>query len=189
MTNPANPLDNQAAIAQINQAINVIVSELIRPTAQQSVANAQQIESNARAIQATNEGIGELTNTVDAFIRKLDDEGLKVTLITEVADEIGGDVAYLERNVNRHDVSIDALRQDAIADRQAFREQAEADRQAFREALEADRQVSDQRFEESNRRFEAMQETLQRLFLEVRSTNGAVAGLGGRVDDLEQRAS
>ncbi|PZO58059.1 MAG: hypothetical protein DCF15_05850 [Phormidesmis priestleyi] len=50
----------------------------------------------------------------------------------------------------------------------------------------ARQQRSDQRFEESNRRFEAMQETLQRLFLELHSTNGAVAGLSDRVDNLEQ---
>jgi len=131
-------------------------------------------ESNARAIQATGEQVGELTNSVTAFIRKLDDEGLKVTLITEVADEIGGDVAYLERQSNRQDVSITALRQDANADRQLFREQAEADRQA-----------SDRRFEESNRRFDAQLEEIRAQGQQIRALLSALANTNGRIDSLE----
>lgn len=42
------------------------------------------------------------------------------------------------------------------------------------------------RQQHSDQRFEAMQETLQRLFLELHSTNGAVAGLSDRVENLEQ---
>lgn len=128
--------------------------------------------SNARAIQATGEQIGELRNTVEAFIQKLDEEGLRVTLVTEVVDDTADDVAHLERQTNRQDVSITTLRQDAIADRQAFREQAEADRQAFREALEADRA-------EARQHFDAMQENIQQLFRELIRTNR-------RVDNLEQ---
>ena len=58
MTEPANPLDNQAAIAQINNAINFLISEFLRPTAQQSAANVQ-------AITGTNQGIQELKQLVE----------------------------------------------------------------------------------------------------------------------------
>jgi chromosome segregation ATPase len=142
-------------------------------------ATANICGSNARAIQANGEQIGELRNTVDAFIQKLDDEGLRVTLVTQMADDMGGDVSYLESEKNRQDASIAALREDAIADRAEFRTQAEADRQAFRESLESDRA-------EWRASFEAQQEIIQRLLLEIRSTNGEVRQLGDRVDNLEQ---
>lgn len=90
-------------------------------------ATAAICDSNARSIQANDEQISQLANTVDAFIQRLDSEGLRVTLVTQAADDLGGDVD----------------RQDAIADRQAFIDQSEADRQAFREALEVDRQKAD----------------------------------------------
>ena len=124
-------------------------------------------ESNARAIQATGEQVGELANLVTAFIRKLDDEGLKVTLITEVADDTAGDVAYLERQSNRQDVSITALREDANADRQLFREQAEADRRA------------------SDRRFDAQLEEIRAQGQQIRALLSALATTNGRVDGLE----
>lgn len=42
------------------------------------------------------------------------------------------------------------------------------------------------RQQRSDQRFEAIQENIQRLFLELNSTNGAVSGLSDRVDTLEQ---
>ncbi len=42
------------------------------------------------------------------------------------------------------------------------------------------------RQQRSDQRFEAIQENIQRLFLELHSTNGAVAGLSDRIDNLEQ---
>jgi hypothetical protein len=107
------------------------------------------------------------------------------------------------------------LRNEGIADRQEFRTQAEADRaefrqqgeasraaleadraefrqqgEAFREALEADR-LSFREALASDRAewqtsFNAQQEIIQRLLLEIRSTNGEVKQLGDRVETLEQ---
>ncbi len=131
--------------------------------------------SNARAIEATGEQIGELRNTVTAFIQKLDEEGLRVTLVTEIADDMGGDVSYLESQVNRQDVSITALREAANADRQAW--QANFDAQQL----------------ESRQRFDAQQEVIQTLLAQLVATNQDVAqaknnisGLSDRVDNLEE---
>jgi hypothetical protein len=142
--------------------------------------------SNARSIQANGEQIGELRNTVEAFIQKLDDEGLRVTLATQMADDMGGDISYLERKKNRQNASIATLRQDAIADRAEFCAQAEADRQTFKEALEtdrtrenADRQRSDQRFDVQLADIRAQSEQIWALLSALATTNG-------RVDNLEQ---
>ncbi len=125
-------------------------------------------ESNARAIASTNEGIGELRNTVDAFIRELDDTGLKVTLIRDLTDDQAGELTYTQERTEDDDIRIDALRADAIADRAAWRA-------GFDEALSragADRAAWQAKAEESTQRFEEAQRELIR-------TNH-------RVDNLEQ---
>lgn len=147
-------------------------------------------ESNARAIQATNEQIAEndrvtttkinnLADIVQAFIAKLDSEGLKVTLVTQIADDIGGDVAYLEQQSNRQDVSITALRESANADRQAFGEQAEADRAAFREEMAAARAQADSDRAEWQSNFTAQMEAMRSQLVEMSRINR-------RLDNLEQ---
>jgi hypothetical protein len=135
-------------------------------------------ESNARAITAYAEQQKEFANRFDSFIQRMDQQGLQVTLIRDLTDDQAGEITYTQERTDDNELRIDALRADAIADRQSFRE-----------ALREESQRSDQRFEalqkESDQRFEAMQENIQRLLLEIRSTNGAVAGLNTRVNDLE----
>lgn len=173
------------------------MSERLDQIEQSLAATANICGSNARAIQANGEQIGELRNTVEAFIRKLDDEGLRVTLVTQIADDTVGDVAYLEAEQNRQDASIAALREDAIADRADIRAQAEADRQLVRDAiaaqaaqseadreslraeLAADRQRSDQRFDAQLAEIRAQGQQIRALLSALASTNG-------RVVDLEQ---
>lgn len=142
--------------------------------------------SNARAIQANGEQVAALSNRVDAFIEKVDTEGLRVTIVTEVVDEVSGDVAYLEREQNRQDASIEALRQDAIADRQAFREQAEADRQEFREALEADRKKVEADRAIWQQSFNNQLAEIRAQGEQIRALLSALATTNRRVDDLEQ---
>ena len=135
-------------------------------------------ESNARAITAYAEQQREFANRFDAFIQRMDQQGLQVTLIRDLTDDQAGEITYTQERTEDNELRVDALRADAIADRQSLRE-----------ALKEERQRSDQRFEtlqkESDQRFEAMQENIQRLLLEIRSTNGAIAGLNTRVNDLE----
>ena len=157
-------------------------------------------ESNARAITASSEQMREndkattakisnLADVVQAFIAKLDSDGLKVTLFTKVTDDLADEALELEKTVNNHGTSITVLRQDAIKDRQAFREQAEADRAAFKEEMQAARS-------EWQQSFNAQQEVLQTLLGQMIATNqdvsqakNNISGLSDRVDDLEERAS
>lgn len=112
----------EAGIEQLNQTINTVVVNMIRPLTQQS-------EVNRKALAG---------------------------LIEMVADS---EVARIEQNQR-----IENMLSEAREDRR-----------------------------QSDDRFQAMQENIQRLFLEVRSTNVAVSGLGdransaeGRLDTLEQ---
>lgn len=107
------------------------------------------IESNARSIQAnaernrelalqsaeTDRKINNLANIVQAFISKLDSEGLKVTLITDVVDDATADVNRLERNQNNLVFNVETLRQDAIADRLAWQRNFDAQLQILQSQL------------------------------------------------------
>lgn len=116
-------------------------------------------ESNARAIAAHAEAQAEFANRFDAFIQRMDQQGLQVTLIRDITDDQAGELTDIQERVEDNTLRIDALRADAIADRQAFRE-----------ALQEERQRSDQRFE-------AMQENIQQLFRELIRTNHRVESL------------
>lgn len=128
-------------------------------------------ESNARAIQATNEGIGELKNTVTAFINRIDDQGLQVRLITEISDDQAGDLASLDEQAEDTDIRFNNLRADAITDRLEFRAQAEADRAAFKEEMAAER-------EETARRFDAQMEAMRSQLVEMSRINRRIDNLG-----------
>ena len=204
MTEPANPLDNQAAISQLNQTLNVIADQFIRPNAQQIQSNAQQIQSNARAIEATNEGISELRNTVDAFVRKLDETGLEVSIVRDSSDDTAGDVAAIEMQLNRQteytNASIEALRADAIEDRRVFREEmaaarekADEDREenarrfdSVMEEMAAAREKADEDREENAKRFDSAMEEIRAQGQQIRALLSALAATNGRVDSLEQ---
>lgn len=116
-------------------------------------------ESNARAIAAHAEAQSEFANRFDSFIQRMDQRGLQVTLIQDITDDQADELAYTREGIEDNDIRINALRADAVADRQAFRE-----------ALIEERQRSDQRFE-------AMQENLQQLFRELIRTNNRVESL------------
>jgi predicted RNase H-like nuclease (RuvC/YqgF family) len=82
------------------------------------------------------------------------------------------EVRQLTEAIADNQKRFDTLRRESIADRTEFRTQAESDRAEFRRQIEEERRRSDLRFE-------AMQENIQRLFLEMTRTNH-------RVDNLEQ---
>ena len=152
-------------------------------------------DSNARAIQANAEGIAELKNTLTAFLKRVDEGGLQVQLITEISDDQAGELADLREGAEDKDAQIQALRSDAIADRLTFREemstartQAEADRQAFREEMQTlraqadtDRQAWQQRADadraEWQRSFDAQMEAMRSQLLEMSRINRRIDGL------------
>lgn len=76
MANPATPLDNRAAIAQMGQelrdSMSFLLTEFVRPTMLQTQANAQALaetraicDSNARSIAAQRESVDILRSVVD----------------------------------------------------------------------------------------------------------------------------
>lgn len=149
---------------------------LVESNARSIAANSQQM---AARDEATNRKIDNLANIVQAFVSKLDSEGLKVTLITDVADDTAAEVNEIEKTVDNHSAAITVLREDAVADRAEFRAQAEADRQAFREEMQAQREESDRRFNEQLAEVRAQGEQIRALLSALATTNG-------RVDALEQ---
>jgi hypothetical protein len=151
MSKPATPLDNQAAIAQINNSINFLITEFLRPTALQTQANAQAIDRLTADLQITR----------------------------QVVDDLAAESLADGRRSANNSANIENL----LAE-------SRQDRRRSDERFAEERRLSDERFAEERRlsgeRFAAQQEILQRLLLELRSTNGAVAGLGDRMDNLEQ---
>lgn len=111
----------EAGIESLNQAMNLLVTDLIRPTMLQTQANVQAIE--------------RLTAQID-----------RTENIARLADEASSE------NEQRFEILLSEVREE--------------------------RRRSDERFQ-------AMQENIQRLFLEVRSTNVAMNGLSDRVDRWE----
>lgn len=65
MSNPATPLNNKEAITQLNQAMNLLVTELVRPTMLQTQANAQAIARLTAQIDRT-ENIARLADEVSS---------------------------------------------------------------------------------------------------------------------------
>ena len=147
MTEPANPLDNKEAIAQTNRAMNFLVTNLVQPALRQSATNAQ-------AIAETNRGIFALRDSLEAQ--------------REASDDTADETVELERRANYSEAAIEALRQEAIADRKAFKKELATER------------------EESARRFDAQMAEIRALGEQNRALLSALANTNGRIDNLER---
>lgn len=142
-------------------------------------SNARAIAASNQAIATTNQGIDELKNTVAAFVQRLDDEGLKVTLLRDISDDQAGELAYNSERIEDNEQRIQALRADAIAERIEWRTRfEEIQRQSDKRFEEIQRQ-SDQRFNEQLTEIRALGEQNRALLSALANTNG-------RVDSLEQ---
>ena len=175
-------------------------------------SNARSCEANSSAIADLGRGMVRFSEESAAFRNELRSW---VSVHNQISDDQGAELADLRTGSNLHDAQVTALRDAANADRQAFVEameadraaalaRADADRQEFRMAMEADRaktEADSQAFRaalaedrakaEADRAewqagFQAQMEVIQRMLLEIRSTNGALSGLSDRVDNLEQ---
>lgn len=150
-------------------------------------SNARSVQANSSAIADLGRGMVQFREAADAFTAELRSW---VDIHNQISDDQGADLVRMDTADRTHDTQITALREAANADRQAFIDQMNADRERSDQHFESVRQASDQRFNElkqdSDQRFAAQQEVLQRMLLEIRSTNGAVSGLSDRVENLEQ---
>ena len=135
---------NTIAIAQINQALNTIVSEFIRPTTQQAVANFERleriegvVEASVQQIAANAEEISNLGRAVQANADQLADTRQLVAANAEANAQGLRRLDKLEELSRERGVQIDIL----IAEGRADRQNAIADRQSnerrFSEALSA----------------------------------------------------
>ena len=118
-------------------------------------------ESNAKAIQALANSTSSALQGTNATLDRI---AVQQATHTDEIDTLLG-------AVSSNEIGIRALVEQMTESNQRF--------DILRSEAIARQQRSDQRFE-------AMQETLQRLFLELHSTNGAVSGLSDRIDGLEQ---
>ena len=97
----ATPLDNKEAIAQINRSLNFLISNFLLPTSRQTAANAV-------AIAETNRGITELKQSLEVQ--------------RDASDDTADETIALEKRASYSETAVEALRRDAIADRQQSRE-------------------------------------------------------------------
>lgn len=168
-------------------------------------SNARSCEANSSAIADLGRGMVQFREDSAAFQAELRSW---VQIHNQISDDQGAELSALRTDSSLHDAQVTSLRDAANADRQAFVDamdadrqaataradadraaalaRADTDRQAFREALEADRAKAEADRAEWRANFQAQMEVIQRMLLEVRSTNGAVSGLSDRVDGLEQ---
>jgi hypothetical protein len=157
---------------------------IVESTARATAANSDAISQNTSLIAElgaaglrTEESLSRFAEHVDSWLEALRNA------TDDQADEQSSRTDQIETLFNN-------LRGEAIADRLEFRTQAEADRQAFRDALEADRAEwrarADADRAEWQASFNAQQEVIQTLLLEIRSSNGEISQLSNRVNDLEQ---
>lgn len=128
-------------------------------------SNARSVQANSSAIADLGRGMVQFREAADAFTSELRSW---VEVHNQISDDQGADLVRMDSADRTHDAQITAIREATNADRQAFVNQMNADR------------------DRSDQRFAAQQEILQRMLLEIRSTNGAVAGLSDRIDGLEQ---
>jgi cell division septum initiation protein DivIVA len=141
----------EQGLADLNSAMNMMLTEFIRPLVQQSQVNQQALA-----------GLIEMTAT-----------------------------AEVERGEQNQRIEI--LLNDAIADRQRSDQrfeqmttQADADRTENARRFDEITAQADASRAEWRANFNAQQEVIQTLLLEIRSSNGEISQLSNRVNNLEQ---
>lgn len=94
---------------EMRNTIGLLITEFIRPMAQQSRLNQQLVESNARAIEAnthniaaTNTGINELKESVELLTKSTDDAANEALTLERIANG----------NVQRFDILLAEARED-----------------------------------------------------------------------------
>ncbi|MGB3788652.1 MAG: hypothetical protein WA949_11625 [Phormidesmis sp.] len=162
---PATPLDNKAAIAQmgleLRSSIGLLINEFVRPNAVAIAETRQALEvtraicdSNARSIEAESILVRELRESVE--------------VLNDVADDTALDVDRDDERISENEQRFQNLLSEAREDRRR----------------------SDERFEEqrrlSDQRFNAVMNEIRALGEQNRALLSALATTNGRVDSLEQ---
>lgn len=194
----------ERGLEDLNSTINVLITEFIRPNAQQAQSNFKAIGQIDGDLDRLNESIARSEASHAASMESIN-AVLAATAVqqaqnTEGIDTLLGAMSTTEIEMQRvfgeiaeSNQRFEILRNEAIADRakaDADRERwqaaFEADRAEWQAALEADRARADADRAEWKAGFDAQQEIIQRMLLEIRSSNGAINQLSDRIDDLGQ---
>lgn len=147
-TTPANPLDNQAAITQLHQAMSFLVTDLIRPNAEQIAATHTLCENNARSIAAEAVKTRELRESLE--------------IVRQVADDTADDTNDHSPRISENESRFDILLAEAREDRHKSDERFEA---------------MGQRLEEHLSEIRAQGELIRALLSALATTNGRVDNL------------
>ena len=152
------PLDQvRQSIVDLNNAMNVLFTDFVRPTTLQTQANAEAIaqiaenlsraeaiaESNARSIAAEGDRVRELRESVE--------------LLRDVADDTAAETAPHESRISENESRFDILLAESRAERAEYAQ-----------------------------RFDSMQQEIRALGEQNRALLSALASTNGRVDNLER---
>ncbi|MGB7086590.1 MAG: hypothetical protein WBD47_13625 [Phormidesmis sp.] len=145
----------EESVAQLNTTLNVIADEFIRPIAQQSAANFRAIGQIDSDLDRLNESLGRLEANHQAGMERLD-------RVNATLDRIAEQSQLNEQQISRNAEAISNNASAIAANERRFENLLNESR--------ADRA-------ESRQRFEAHQETMQALLLELTRTNRRVENL------------
>ena len=155
---PATPLDNKAAIAQmgleLRSSIGLLINEFVRPNAVALAETRAICDSNARTIEAEGVLVRELRESVE--------------VLSNVADDTALDVDRDDERISENEQRF-----------QNLLSEAREDRRRSDERFEEQRRLSDQRFN-------AVMNEIRALGEQNRALLSALATTNGRVDSLEQ---
>ncbi|MGB7248301.1 MAG: hypothetical protein WBC73_05125 [Phormidesmis sp.] len=137
---------NTQVIADINTAVNTLVTEFIRPLAQQSIETQRVVDENTKAINA-------LTDiAADAEAERTEQNQRFESFLKAVAE----DRKQAERDRTEQNQRFENLLNDARADRQQ---------------IQAEREENHRQFEENKRRFDAQLQISQAMLVELAKVN------------------
>ena len=162
---------NTQVIADINTTINALVTEFIRPLAQQSIETQRVVNENVKAINA----LTDIAADAEADRAELNQR------FENFLDTITEDRQQAERDRTEQNQRFENLLNDARADRQqAERDRTEQsqrienllnDARADRQQVQAEREEERRQSEENRRRFDAQLQISQAMLVELAKVN------------------
>ena len=176
---------NTQSIEQLTSAVNMLVTQFIRPNSQQAFANFERLERIEGVIETMATRMVTIVDLIQAFDERLEETR---SLVAENASRI----AQIDTKLDRAAALIEANGQQIEASRAETEARIEASRAETEARIEASRAETEARIEASKAETEAFieasraeTEALKEL---VRSQLSGIIANGRRIDRLEQQA-
>ena len=125
----------EGAIEQLNSTLNVLITEFIRPNAQQARANYERLERIETALDRA------ATQTV-ANAEQSGTNEQQIASNAEAIAETGNLVQANAEAISTNEQRFEVIRGDANADRQQWQAAADADRAEMRRSFNAQQQIA-----------------------------------------------